>query len=210
MAAPRAAAKPIIGVLAVQGDFREHLETLAAAGTVGREIRLPDDLRGVSGLILPGGESTAMRKLLERWKLVAPIQELAARGAPILGTCAGAILLATSIDDGDEPVLSLLDIAVRRNAFGRQLESFETDVQLKSLRADGGEVTMHAVFIRAPELTHVGAKAREIATLDDGRIVAARQGNIIGIAFHPEIMGESRLHRWLVHQAARTSLASAR
>ena len=134
----------------------------------------------------------------------------AARGAPILGTCAGAILLATAIDDGDAPVLSLLDIAVRRNAFGRQLESFETDLRIDGVRADGGGATMHAVFIRAPELTRVGPKARPIAVLADGRIVAARQGNIVGIAFHPELTGESRLHRWLAREAAGFDISSAR
>ena len=210
MAARRAAAKPVVGVLSVQGDFREHLDAIAAVGAVGREVRLPDDLRGVSGLILPGGESTAMRRLLDRWRLVAPIQALASRGAPILGTCAGAILLATAIDDGDAPVLSLLDIAVRRNAFGRQLESFETDLRIDGVRADGGGATMHAVFIRAPELTRVGPRARPIAVLPDGRIVAARQGNIVGIAFHPELTGESRLHRWLAREAAGFDISSAR
>ena len=116
---------PIIGVLAVQGDFAEHTCMLESLSVVAREVRLPADLVGVDGLILPGGESTAMRKLLQRWELVQPIKALAKRGAPILGTCAGAILLATKIADGDEPVLSLLDVEVRRNAFGRQLESLK-------------------------------------------------------------------------------------
>lgn len=203
-------AKPVIGVLAVQGDFREHLDTLETIGAIGREVRLPADLHGLSGLILPGGESTAMRKLLHRWNLVAPIRDLAARGAPILGTCAGAIILANRIADGDEPVLSLLDVEVRRNAFGRQLESFEADLQMRGLRSDGGALTMHAVFIRAPEILSVGAMAETVATLDDGRVVAARQGNVLGISFHPEIAGEVRVHRWLVNQARRTRIAPAR
>ncbi|MEY3726047.1 MAG: hypothetical protein RI971_624 [Chloroflexota bacterium] len=200
--ASRRTSAPVIGVMAVQGDFREHLDTLAAIGAKGREVRLPADLEGVSGLILPGGESTAMRKLYERWNLAAPIKALAARGAPILGTCAGAILLATRISDGDAPVLSLIDMEVQRNAFGRQLESFETSLTMQSLKPGGGSTPLRAVFIRAPEIVRVGPAASVVAQLPDGRTVAARQGNIVGISFHPEIAGETRLHRWLVDQAA--------
>jgi 5'-phosphate synthase pdxT subunit len=192
----------VIGVMAVQGDFREHLDTLASIGAHTREVRLPEDLEGVSGLILPGGESTAMRKLYERWNLVAPIKALAASGAPILGTCAGAILLATKITDGDTPVLSLIDMEVQRNAFGRQLESFETKLTMQSLKPGGGATPLRAVFIRAPEIVRVGPAATVIAQLPDGRIVAARQGNVVGISFHPEIAGETRLHRWVLEQAA--------
>jgi 5'-phosphate synthase pdxT subunit len=188
--------------MAVQGDFREHLETLASIGAQAREVRLPEDLEGVSGLILPGGESTAMRKLYERWNLVAPIKALAASGAPILGTCAGAILLATKITDGDTPVLSLIDMEVQRNAFGRQLESFETKLTMQSLKPGGGATPLRAVFIRAPEIVRVGPAASVIAQLSDERIVAARQGNVVGISFHPEIAGETRLHRWVFEQAA--------
>jgi 5'-phosphate synthase pdxT subunit len=192
----------VIGVMAVQGDFREHLDTLASIGALTREVRLPEDLEGVSGLILPGGESTAMRKLYERWNLVAPIKALAASGAPILGTCAGAILLATKITDGDTPVLSLIDMEVQRNAFGRQLESFETKLTMQSLKPGGGATPLRAVFIRAPEIVRVGPAATVVAQLPDGRIVAARQGNVVGISFHPEIAGETRLHRWVLEQAA--------
>ena len=188
--------------MAVQGDFREHMETLDAVGAVGREVRLPGDLDGVGGLILPGGESTAMRKLYLRWNLVAPIKKLAARGAPILGTCAGAILLATRIADGDEPVLSLVDMEVRRNAFGRQLDSFETELTMQSLKANGADTSLRAVFIRAPEIVSVGPAASVVARLPSGEIVAARQGNVVAISFHPEIAGETRLHRWLADQAA--------
>ena len=188
--------------MAVQGDFREHMETLDAVGAVGREVRLSGDLDGVDGLILPGGESTAMRKLYLRWGLVPPITALAARGAPILGTCAGAILLATRIADGDEPVLSLVDMEVRRNAFGRQLDSFETELTMKSLKATGADTSLRAVFIRAPEIVSVGPAASVVARLPSGEIVAARQGNVVAISFHPEIAGETRLHRWLADQAA--------
>jgi 5'-phosphate synthase pdxT subunit len=143
-----------------------------------------------------------MRKLYERWNLVAPIKALAARGAPILGTCAGAILLATKIIDGDAPVLSLIDMEVQRNAFGRQLESFETKLTMQSLKPGGGATPLRAVFIRAPEIVRVGPAATVVAQLPDGRIVAARQGNVVGISFHPEIAGETRLHRWVFEQAA--------
>ena len=194
-------AAPTIGVLAVQGDFAEHVRMLDALGVATREVRLPEDLVGLDGLILPGGESTAMRTLLHRWDLVKPIKALAKRGAPILGTCAGAIILATRIADGDEPVLSLLDVEVRRNAFGRQLESFETNLTMEGLGANGRSRTIRAVFIRAPEIVKVGPSARAVAALDDGRIVAARQGRIMGIAFHPEITGETGVHRWLVDEA---------
>jgi 5'-phosphate synthase pdxT subunit len=193
---------PIIGVLAVQGDFAEHINMLESLGATAREVRLPADLDQVDGLILPGGESTAMRKLLHRWDLVKPIKGLAKRGAPILGTCAGAILLATKIADGDEPVLSLLDVEVRRNAFGRQLESFETNLVMEGFGTDGRSRTVRAVFIRAPEIVKVGPSARAVAALEDGRIVAARQGRILGIAFHPEITGETGVHHWLVAEAA--------
>ncbi len=200
--AKRRSAAPVIGVMAVQGDFREHLDTLASIGALTREVRLPEDLEGVSGLILPGGESTAMRKLYERWNLVAPIKALAASGAPILGTCAGAILLANKITDGDTPVLSLIDMEVQRNAFGRQLESFETTLTMQSLKPGSGATPLRAVFIRAPEIVRVGPAASVIAQLPDGKIVAARQGNVVGISFHPEIAGETRLHRWVLEQAA--------
>jgi 5'-phosphate synthase pdxT subunit len=145
-----------------------------------------------------------MRKLYARWGLVAPVKALATRGAPILGTCAGAILLATKIADGDEPVLSLIDMEVRRNAFGRQLDSFETELKMQSLKASGGPTSLRAVFIRAPEILRVGPAASVVAQLEGGEIVAARQGNVVGISFHPEIAGETRLHRWLVEQAATT------
>src|SRR5262245_18930653 len=136
------------GVLALQGAFREHLDTLAAIGVEGVRVREPADLEGVSGLILPGGESTTMRHLIERWGLRQPILDLAADGAPILGTCAGMIVLSKDIAGGEEPVLPLLDVTVARNAFGRQLDSFETELQVPLL----GEPPVHAVFIRAPVL----------------------------------------------------------
>jgi len=170
-----------IGVLALQGAFREHLETLSLIGVEGVRVREPADLAGVSGLILPGGESTTMRQLIDRWGLRQPILDLAERGAPIFGTCAGMIVLARDIAGGEAPILPLLDVTVERNAFGRQLDSFEADVQVDVL----GTTPVHAVFIRAPVIERTGPDVDILARLDDGRIVAVRERNIIATAFHP-------------------------
>jgi 5'-phosphate synthase pdxT subunit len=186
-----------IGVLALQGAFREHLDTLSSIGVEGVRVREPVDLAGVSALILPGGESTTMRHLIERWGLRQPILDLAADGAPILGTCAGMIVLSRSIAGGEEPVLPLLDVTVERNAFGRQLDSFETELQVPLL----GETPVHAVFIRAPIIEHVGDDVDVLSRLDDGRIVAVRQRNVLATAFHPELAGETRFHRLLTTMA---------
>jgi 5'-phosphate synthase pdxT subunit len=187
-----------IGVLAVQGAFAEHMATLAAIGVEGVEVRLPSDLEDVSGLILPGGESTAQRRLIERWGLRQPILDLARSGAPLFGTCAGMILLAHEIADGDPNVLPLLDIDVRRNAFGRQLDSFEADVAVPML----GDRPVHAVFIRAPIVERAGPGVDVLARLDDGRIVAVREKNVVATAFHPELAGETRFHRLVATMAA--------
>jgi len=187
-----------IGVLAVQGAFAEHMAILDAIGVEGVEVRLPSDLEDVSGLILPGGESTAQRRLIERWGLRQPILDLARSGAPIFGTCAGMILLARDITDGDPTVLPLLDIDVRRNAFGRQLDSFEADVAVPML----GDRPVHAVFIRAPIVERAGPGVDVLARLDDGRIVAVREKNVVATAFHPELAGETRFHRLVATMAA--------
>lgn len=187
-----------IGVLAVQGDFREHLDTLAAIGVEGVEVRLPQDLVGVSGLILPGGESTTMRRLIARWGLAQPILSLAETGAPLYGTCAGMIVLAREIVGDEEPILPLLDVTVARNAFGRQLDSFETDLTVPVL----GDQPVHGVFIRAPVIERTGPGVDVLARLDDGRIVAVRERNVLATAFHPELAGESRFHRLLAMMAA--------
>jgi 5'-phosphate synthase pdxT subunit len=186
-----------IGVLALQGAFKEHLDTLASIGVEGVRVREPADLEGVSALILPGGESTTMRHLIERWGLRQPILDLAADGAPILGTCAGMIVLSRSIVGGEEPILPLLDVTVERNAFGRQLDSFETDLSVPLL----GETPVHAVFIRAPIIEHVGDDVDVLSRLDDGRIVAVRQRNVLATSFHPELAGETRFHRLLTTMA---------
>jgi 5'-phosphate synthase pdxT subunit len=187
-----------IGVLAVQGAFAEHMATLDAIGVEGVEVRLPSDLEGVSGLILPGGESTAQRRLIDRWGLRDPILELARSGAPLFGTCAGMILLAREVSDGDPWTFELLDVAVRRNAFGRQLDSFETDLGVPVL----GDRPVHAVFIRAPVIERTGPGVDVLARLDDGRIVAVRERNVVATAFHPELAGETRFHRLVATMAA--------
>ncbi len=187
-----------IGVLAVQGAFAEHVATLDAIGVEGVEVRLPADLDALSGLILPGGESTAQRRLIDRWSLRDPILDLARSGAPIFGTCAGMILLSDRIVDGDEPVLALLDVDVRRNAFGRQLDSFEADLTVPML----GDRPVHAVFIRAPIVERTGPGVEVMARLDDDRVVAVRERNVIATAFHPELAGETRFHRLMATMAA--------
>jgi 5'-phosphate synthase pdxT subunit len=187
-----------IGVLAVQGAFAEHIALLRDIGVDAVPVRLPKDLEGLSGLILPGGESTAMRKLIDNWGLRGPILDLARRGAPIFGTCAGMILLSKEITDGDEPVFPLLDIGVKRNAFGRQLDSFESELAVPVL----GDTPVHAVFIRAPVVERVGGEVDVLAQLEDGRVVAVRDGNVIATAFHPELAGETRFHRLIATMAA--------
>jgi 5'-phosphate synthase pdxT subunit len=187
-----------IGVLALQGAFAEHLALLREIGVDAAPVRLPQDLEGLSGLILPGGESTAIRKLIDTWGLRQPILDLAQRGAPLFGTCAGMILLSNEITDGDAPVFPLLDISVKRNAFGRQLDSFEAELCVPVL----GDKPVHAVFIRAPLVERVGDDVDVLARLDDGRVVAVRQGNVIATAFHPELAGETRFHRLVATMAA--------
>jgi pyridoxal 5'-phosphate synthase pdxT subunit len=182
-----------IGVLAVQGDFAEHESVLAAIGVEPVEVRLPSDLDGLSGLILPGGESTTMRRLIDRWGLRQPILDLAATGAPLYGTCAGMIVLSKDIVGGEPPILPLLDVSVQRNAFGRQLDSFEADLAVPVL----GDQPLRAVFIRAPIIDRVGPDVDVLARLDNGRVVAVRQRNILATAFHPELAGETRFHRLL-------------
>jgi pyridoxal 5'-phosphate synthase pdxT subunit len=189
-----APAHPRIGILAVQGDVREHANALREVGAEPVEVRLPRDLVGLDALILPGGESTTMRKLIDLYGLREPIVALARGGAPVYGTCAGMILLAARIADGDEPVLRLLDISVERNAYGRQLDSFEADIAIPSL----GEEPLHGVFIRAPVVSEVGPEVEVLARDSDGRPIAVRQGRVIATAFHPELTPDRRLHRLLV------------
>ena len=187
-----------IGVLALQGAFAEHVAALRAVGAEPVEVRLPSQLDDVEGLIIPGGESTTMRKLIARWDMRGPIMDLAASGRPIFGTCAGMIVLSKEIVGGEEPVLPLLDVTVERNAFGRQLDSFETELDVPLL----GDRPVHAVFIRAPIIETVGPEVDVMASLPDGRIVAVRQRNVIATSFHPELAGETRFHRLVATMAA--------
>ena len=185
-------------MLAVQGAFAEHVSVLRTIGVEPVEVRLPEHLDGVDGLVIPGGESTTMRRLIDRWGLRQPILDLAARGAPLFGTCAGMIVLAREIVGDETPILPLIDITVERNAFGRQLESFETELAVPVL----GGTPVHAVFIRAPIVDRVGPDVDVMARLDDGRVVAVRERNVIATAFHPELAGETRFHRLVATMAA--------
>ncbi|WP_406728439.1 pyridoxal 5'-phosphate synthase glutaminase subunit PdxT [Streptomyces sp. GD-15H] len=196
----------VIGVLALQGDVREHLVALAAAGAVARPVRLPDELAEVDGLVLPGGESTTISKLAVLFGLMEPLRARVRAGMPVYGTCAGMILLADKILDprsGQETVGGV-DMVVRRNAFGRQNESFEAAVDVKGV--GGGPV--HGVFIRAPWAESVGAGAEVIAE-HDGRIVAVRQGNALATSFHPELTGDHRVHGLFVDMASEYRTADA-
>ncbi len=190
-----------IGVLALHGAVIEHIQTLRSIGVEAVTVRLPEDLDGLSGLILPGGESTTMRKLTARWGLHDPIMAFARSGAPILGTCAGMIIVAKEIAGGEEPVFPLLDVTVRRNAFGRQLDSFETELPMPIV----GDRPVHAIFIRAPIIERVGPGVEVLARLPDDRVVAVRQRNVIAIAFHPELAGETRIHHLVATMAAEWS-----
>ena len=179
-----------VGVLALQGDFREHRETLERMGKSVREIRKPAQLDEVDALIIPGGESTTIARLILSNGFQEPLRAYCASGAPVWGTCAGAILLAKEVDNLDRPGIETMDIAVRRNAFGRQVDSFEADLTIEGLEGP----PFHAVFIRAPLIERTFGAARAICALDDGTIVAARQGNLLATSFHPELTGDTRLH----------------
>ena len=191
--------RPRIGVLAVQGAVREHVAAIREVGADPVEVRLPRDLVDLDALILPGGESTAMRRLIDAYGLREPILSLARAGAPMLGTCAGMILLADRLADGEEPILGLIDVEVRRNAYGRQLDSFEADIDFPAL----GDAPLHGIFIRAPVVSDVGPAAEVLARDPDGAPVAVRQGRVLATAFHPELTGDRRMHRLLVEMIGR-------
>ncbi len=185
-----------IGVLALQGDFREHREVLERLGVGAPEVRLPRDLEGLDGLIIPGGESTAIVRLMRTSNLIEPLRKLAADGFPMWGTCAGMILMAKRLDATGVPALEAMDIAVRRNAFGRQVDSFEADLPVPVL----GDPPFHAVFIRAPIIQEIGARVEVLARLPGGTAVAARQGRLLASAFHPELTPDTRFHRYFIEQ----------
>jgi 5'-phosphate synthase pdxT subunit len=186
-----------IGVLALQGDFAEHLAMLSRLGIHGREVRLPEDLGGLDGLIIPGGESTTIGKLAVDFGLIEPLRAFGKRKA-IYGTCAGAIFLSKDARR-EQPLLHLMDITVERNAFGRQVESFEAELDVPALKnLDSKNPPVHAVFIRAPLIEKVSGAAQALATLPDGRIVAAQEGKLLATAFHPELTGDDRFHRYFL------------
>jgi 5'-phosphate synthase pdxT subunit len=199
---------PRIGVLALQGDVLEHLRMLSMCEARARPVKRPEELAGLDGIVIPGGESTAIGRLLQRYELLEPLQASLGAGLPAFGTCAGAILLGRSAltADGepcDQPLLGVMDTVVRRNAFGRQVDSFEADLDVPGL----GAPPMHAVFIRAPWVEEVGPDVEVLGTVNpvdrDGKpvgdkVVLARQGRILVSTFHPELTGDSRLHRFFV------------
>ena len=193
-----APAAPRVGVLALQGDFREHAQVLRELGANVTLVRRPEELVTLDGLVIPGGESSVMDKLARTFGLAEPLRAAIRGGLPVYGTCAGLIMLADTIIDGMNGQQSLggLDIAVRRNAFGPQTASFETDLDIPAL----GAKPVHAVFIRAPVVETVGPRATAVATLADGRCVAVQQGNLLGTSFHPEITGEYRFHQYFLQK----------
>jgi 5'-phosphate synthase pdxT subunit len=187
-----------IGVLALQGAFIEHIQKLRKLGVQAGEVRLPQDLQGIDGLVVPGGESTAIGKLITSFELVEPIRRFAARNA-VWGTCAGMILMAQRIEPG-MPILDLMNITVERNAFGRQIDSFEEDLPVAVLK-EGEARPFPGIFIRAPRLLEVHQPARVIASLADGTAVAAVEGKWLATAFHPELSRDLRFHRYFLELA---------
>jgi 5'-phosphate synthase pdxT subunit len=192
-----------IGVLALQGAFVEHVKMLRRLGAEAFEVRLPRELEGVDGLIIPGGESTTIGKLAVQYGLVQPIRDLAEAGLPLWGTCAGMILLARDIGGLNQPLMGVMDVTVERNAFGRQVDSFEVDIEVPALASwppDGQprETAFRAIFIRAPLIKAVGQGVEVLARLEDGAIVAARQNNLLVTAFHPELTADLRFHRYFL------------
>ena len=183
-----------VGVLALQGDFAEHMKSLESAGAQPVEVRLPEDLADIDALIIPGGESTTIARLMDVFGLTKAIKGRVKSGMPTWGTCAGMIMLARSlVEDRPEP-MGLMDIRVQRNAYGRQVDSFETEIPVPAL----GEKSFHAVFIRAPAIEEIGPDVEPLACLDDGQVVAARQGNLLVTSFHPELTDDTRFHSYFL------------
>lgn len=200
-----APAGPRVGVLALQGDFREHAHVLAGLGASVSLVRRPEELAEVDGLVIPGGESSVIDKLARMFGLAEPLREAIAAGLPVYGTCAGLIMLADTVLDAIEGQQSFggLDVVVRRNAFGSQNQSFETELDIPAL----GAAPVRAAFIRGPVVESVGPDATALARLDDGRVVAVEQGNLLGTSFHPEITGEHRFHEYFLEKV-RTRIRS--
>jgi 5'-phosphate synthase pdxT subunit len=178
-----------VGVLALQGDFAEHESMLRRLGVSARQVRLPADLEGLDALIIPGGESTTITRLVQNYDLMQPLRAFG-RARPVWGTCAGAIVMAKEATDLDRPTLELMDITVRRNAFGRQVDSFETELEVEGLEGP----PLRAIFIRAPTIEGVADGVQVLARLASGEVVAARQGRLLATSFHPELTEDTRLH----------------
>jgi len=192
-----------IGILALQGAFIEHEQMLRRLGADVRQVRLPEELAGLDGLIIPGGESTTIGKLATHYGLVQPLKDFARAGRPLWGICAGLIFMARDIGNMDQPLLGIMDITVRRNAFGRQVDSFEAELDIPVLRNGSDNRTpFHAIFIRGPIIEAVCPGVEVIARLDDGRIVAARQNHLLVTAFHPELTDDERFHRYFLRLTA--------
>ena len=194
-----------IGVLAVQGDFAEHIAVLRRLNVECHEVRLPEHLDGMSGLIIPGGESTTLSRLMSIYNLREPVRAMAEEGKAIWGTCAGMIMLAHEITEADPVPLQLMDIGVQRNAFGRQIDSFEQDLDIAGLEPD----TFHAIFIRAPVVIRLGPQVKTLATLPNGQAVAVRQRNMLATSFHPELTGDGRLHQYFLDLASQSAPAGS-
>ena len=192
---------PTIGVLAIQGDFLEHRQALARLGVEAPEIRLPHQLEDIDGLIIPGGESTTIAQLIDIYGFREPLRDRARQGMAVWGTCAGMIVIADRLTDARPEPLRLMDIEVSRNAFGRQVDSFEADIEFQDIEG----APFHCVFIRAPVVNRVGASVRTLAALDDGRPIAVRQGKLLATAFHPELTGDSRIHELFARMASQAS-----
>lgn len=187
-----------IGVLAIQGDFTEHIAILSRLGISGREVRLPDQITDLDGLIIPGGESTTLSRLMSIYNLREPVSQLAHQNKALWGTCAGMIMMAHEITEEDPIPLQLMDIGVQRNAFGRQIDSFEQDLDISAFDSP----PFHAIFIRAPIVVRVGESVKVISALPDGRPVAVRQGNLMATSFHPELTNDTRFHQYFLDLAA--------
>lgn len=187
---------PRVGVLALQGDFREHLRVLNSLGADAVPVRRPEEIDDIDGLVIPGGESSVMDKLSRAFGLAEPLRSAISGGLPVYGTCAGLIMLADGVLDAiaGQQTLGGLSISVRRNAFGNQLDSFETDLSVPAL----GDPPVHAVFIRAPVVESVGEGVTVLAQLDDARVVAVESQNLLGTAFHPEVTGDMRFHEYFL------------
>ena len=195
-----------IGVLALQGSFAEHIQSFRRLDVPAPEVRLPEQLAGLRGLVIPGGESTTIVRLLNEYNLFSPLSQMIASGFPVWGTCAGMIVLAKRATGLSHPTLAAIDISLERNGWGRQVDSYETDVDVPIL----GVVPFHAVFIRPPVVTDIGAQVTRLAQLADGTVVAAQEGNVLATSFHPELTSDLRFHGYFAEIVAKAGSKAAK